>query len=154
MIVLDEDFAAQIEIGNGADVGVDANEEWLSAVLPLLQIGLQLDPLHEFRRRVGRIDEHIRQRHPRSVALPGGRRVAGLKPGYDVNADDKNREQQRDAGTEKNARGFHGLHSVTAGVNPPASSRTERSSGRLPLATGPVERLTHAALNCKASAPP
>src|SRR3954470_6666056 len=46
--VFDEDFAAKVQIRNGADMSVDADQKGLGAVLPLGEIGLELDAFNEF----------------------------------------------------------------------------------------------------------
>src|SRR6185369_15263117 len=105
--VFEQHFPTQVEVGDGADVRVDADKEGLGAVLILCDIRLELYALHKIGCGIGHIDEHICQGHAGGVALARRGRVARLELRDDVNADDKDSGEEDKAGDEENACGFH-----------------------------------------------
>src|SRR6185295_14692298 len=114
----------QVKVSDRADVRVDADEKWLRAVLPLLEVRLQFHALDELRCGIGDVHKHVRERNPRGVALPGGGGIAGLQLRHEVDANNKNCQQESNAGKEQNSGGLHRVNSGKCDWSPAAATTT------------------------------
>ena len=135
MAVFDQNPAPQVQLGNGADMRIDADEKRLGSVLPLPEVRLEFNAFDEIRRRIGGVHENIRQRHPRRVALARRGRAAGLELRHDVNAGHKDRQEQKHARNEQDARGLHN-ECEAAGASRASVSDAERFELRVEVWNG------------------
>ena len=93
-IVFEFDFATQIEVFDGADVSIQADEKRLHAALVVLKVRLEFYALNKFRRRVRDVQIHVGNRHAIGVALPRRSGPAGLRARDDINPDHENCHEQ------------------------------------------------------------